>query len=721
MAEGVEIPEVHHLTADELHSDSFGRRIAVAAVLTTLAAALIAFLQAGALRSHDEADQRAERLGAIALTQAAGQRGISQLQVDRFQLYRDDLARAASAQSVATYGGGKDKTAQLEADRWKRIARVTNADTARIARDDNVPAIAAQSRFGPDLDPLYPNRYVQVGQHSSYELSARREAANEEANAAESRFVHYAASLTMFAVAVFLLGYSLTPQGRPRRRLFTRVAGAFAAVAALWAVTNALNPITHAPAMAATAFADGQVAVNTENYPTAIARFGAALKDDPGLVDAHVQRAAAEFAVGQPVPDEASIPSVAALESSAKDDKKAIDLGSESPALINDLGGLLFYLGVRKNDDGLLRESIQRSEEAAARLPDDATPAYDIALARLALGDFEKAKEEFAAAIARTVRRPPLAREGGVSSALTDLALVRQLRPARAGQVAEISDAILTGAATGSTTANNSQSSPAVSDRRATFNKVSMALDPGHAQVVINAARGFDPARDRLSEQWYQVDPRTRTSTVLGGVSGPITGGLDTDFTGLRYSSNPSYLSLSARPLCLPEGNYRVDLYANGHLAGHADGRSDWHGLRPVQIRDLRVAFCAPRDMKPVSSGAGSASQVFIGGGGKSGAAVFALPKSIVAGASAKDLTNTVVSSFGSGSGLLPGLHQTLSRANIFANFASPLHQEWSYRGGSLTAGAGVSPDRRLYIALAWGPGDGSAETQLINSFSQLG
>jgi tetratricopeptide (TPR) repeat protein len=721
MPEGPELPEVHHLTADEHHHDAYGRRIAIATVLTTLAAALIAFLQAGALRAHDEADARAEKLGAIAVTQAAGQRDISQLQVDRFQIYQDDLARASNAESIATYGGGPGAKARLEAARWNRAAKVTNADTARMARDDGVPTITRTNVFGPDQDPRYPNRYFERGQHASYVLFAQRQGANERADAAESRFVHYAASLTMFAVAVFLLGYSLTPQGRPRRRLFSRVAGSFVVVAAIWGLVNVLNALPKAEPEAATAFADGKVALNTLDYAGAVRDFNVALAHQPGFVEAHVQRGTAAFAAGQPLPNEASIPPIAALERAAADERKALDLGSESPSVIGDLGSVLLYLGLRKHDDGILRESIHHSEEAAKRLPDDEGPAYNVAEARLALGDIEEARKDFAAAEQRTERRAPPSREGQVASVLTDFALIRQVKPDRSKEIDDLSNELETRASVGSVTADDHASAPQVALRRPTFPKMHVALDPGHAEVVVDQAQGFDPARDRVSQQWYQRDPKTGDLTVLAGISGPIVGGAGDSFGSTPYLSNPSYLSLSAQPACLPEGHYRVDLYANGHFAGRAEGNSDWHGLRPVQIRDLRVAFCIPSGLKAANPGSGTAADVFVAPGGKTGVVVFALPREVVAGHSTSALMNVVVKSFGSGSGVLPGLRQTSDAFNIFMNFTSPRFQRWTYNGGSLNAGGGVSPQGRLYIGIAWGPGDGALQTQIINSFSQLG
>jgi hypothetical protein len=113
-------------------------------------------------------------------------------------------------------------------------------------------------------------------------------------------------------------------------------------------------------------------------------------------------------------------------------------------------------------------------------------------------------------------------------------------------------------------------------------------------------------------------------------------------------------------------------------------------------------------------------ADIFLGPAGKRGVVVFALPRSVVTGASVKDLTTVVVRSFGSGSGLLPGLRLGSDQENIFMNFTSPRFQRWTYSGGSLNAGAGISPQGRLYIAMAWGPGDDTLQTQIVNSFSQL-
>src|SRR5438067_3397484 len=71
-----------------------GRLIAVATVVTTLAAAGVGYMQASAIRGHDEADARAERIGALALNVAAANEDQALVQVDRYRIMHEDQLQA---------------------------------------------------------------------------------------------------------------------------------------------------------------------------------------------------------------------------------------------------------------------------------------------------------------------------------------------------------------------------------------------------------------------------------------------------------------------------------------------------------------------------------------------------------------------------------------------------------------------------------------------------
>src|SRR5271169_4953318 len=93
-----EIPRVGELVGEEIEEHGrFGRMIAMAVVLTTLVAALVAFAQASALRTHDQADARAETYGALALDSAAVGRANAQTQIERFNLLTQQVRQADNA------------------------------------------------------------------------------------------------------------------------------------------------------------------------------------------------------------------------------------------------------------------------------------------------------------------------------------------------------------------------------------------------------------------------------------------------------------------------------------------------------------------------------------------------------------------------------------------------------------------------------------------------
>ena len=307
---GPEIPPVDEIVGEHVSEHGrYGRLIAVAVVVTTLIAALVAFAQASALRTHDRADDRAETDGALALSSAAVDRGKAETQIDRFNLLLDEVRQADNASLTTQYGTSSTATS-LDTARWNDVATETEADTRAIASSQGIPYIcspsiqphcpAADTSYSPEQDPEFPNRYMQRSQWNAYRLTALRDAANEQADDAEGKFVNFAAALTALAVAVFLFGYSLTPQGHARRILYSRVAVAFVVVAGAWALYQVLTPLTKPPDAAATDFANAEVAAGSLNDQTAITDFNRALALRPRFVDAYVNRAGVEYDSGVP-------------------------------------------------------------------------------------------------------------------------------------------------------------------------------------------------------------------------------------------------------------------------------------------------------------------------------------------------------------------------------------------------------------------------------------
>jgi hypothetical protein len=400
-----------------------GRLVAVMTVLVTLAAAATGYLQATALREHAESAVRAERLAALAVDVAAGSNEEAQVQIDRYRTLREQQLQARQSPG-------------LESARWTRIAQTTARETRAIARTQLIaagcsaetaecggrplPVICSPrldgracgpgAQFSPERDAWFPNRYEQAAQWEGYRLLGLREAANQQADAAEGRFAHLAAALTMLVVAVFLFGYSLTPQGRERRVLFSGVATAFALVGLGWAIFHGLRGTERPPASAAVAFADGEVALHEHDYGSAVAHLKRAIADWPQAVTAYADLGQAQFIKNEgELSGLMSLPRKRSLQAAIADDSKAMENGSESPTVAADKGGSLLFLGLLTHDDGQIREARALSADAAERFEEQreegrhpgrylVTSRYTVAEADLALGS-PGAKSEYCEAI----------------------------------------------------------------------------------------------------------------------------------------------------------------------------------------------------------------------------------------------------------------------------------------------------------------------------------
>ena len=749
MAEGgPEIPRVEELVGEgEHHHDRYGRMIAIATVVTTLIGALVAFAQAGALRAHDQADAHAERYGTIALESSAVNRGHDDVQVDRLSLATQQVRAADNASLFQQYGTASAAT-RLTAARWSAIAAQTEADTTAIANSEGIARIcepsiephcpAASAWYSPAQDPRFPTRYMQQGQRTAYELTALRDASNQASDDAEAAFVHYAAALTMLAVAVFLLGYSLTPQGRIRRLLYSRVAGGLVLVAGGWALVQALSPVTTPPAAAASAFADGEVALHDGNYGTAISAFDRVLAMSPRFVDAYYDRAQAEFGAGFPrtgtgpsaLPTTAgpvTIPTAAALTAAISDDERAHDAGSDSATLLLDLGRNLLYRGLikRSHDDLRASHGYLSAGVAELRTQENVTTllaAADLWMAEddLTLGAPAMARDYRVAETALQARDVP--KEATVAAALTDLSLIETSYPKLAARVGGFRQQIVAAGGTGSSTPTGN---PGSDQAPVELSGISAEPDPGHALYTISKPGSFDPRRDVLSAQWEYKDPLHGEWAVLPEISGPVgSGGLVS--TGSGYASNNvSYVSSSAPDTCLPRGQYRVELYVNGQLSGAANASGTWAPLHAVRFSDVDGAMCVPAGWQSFSAGAGTAG--YLASDGTGGAVIFSIPKAAFAvlandqSAMAGVMQGAVQGLSGPGS-FLPGLKSAGSPqpTPFFMSSENGQYQAWTDRNGVVISGIGTSANGEIYIGVAWGPRSGELAQQLFLSLSPL-
>ncbi len=532
-----EIFEVDEQSQHEGHA----RLIAVAAVVTTLLAALTGFLQAGALRTHDTSDIRAERLGALSLYASAGNGDQARVQIERFQLLEQAQREQATAQAFARFANPPQASTELEAARWGYVATNIERDTKEIAASQRMiracpasssnvcatcpgssvngcarqplPVISPGGWYSSEQDPNFPVRYQQNAQWWAYFLSAQRDDANERADAAEGRFVHLAAALTMFAVAVFLFGYSLTPQGRRRRHLFARVAALFVVCAAGWTIYSLAQGIPALSTRSSHAYADGLVAYNDSNYAQADSDLKLATSLNPGFANAWTELAqdrGSEGIAPQYVDnEETQINDIGALAAAAYADQQAIDAGSQSPLVRFELGANLLYIGLLHHDDRIVRRSRGYSADALARflaqLRQHQHPGQYLLFSEFNTAEADLVDSspvtgrEYRTAVKRLLEpalQTTVGVEPTVATALTDLSLIAQTRPRVAGEAnalgREIVRMVSRDQNDGWYATANGYYLPSGKDHPQ-FSAIQALPDPGHLQYLIGKARQFDP------------------------------------------------------------------------------------------------------------------------------------------------------------------------------------------------------------------------------------
>ena len=746
---GPELPRVEEIVDEEHQSNRYGRLIAIATVLTTMVAALVAFAQAGALKTHDLADARAETYGALSLQAGAVNRGRAEVQIDRLNLLTQQVQAADNASLFQQYGNGSAAT-RLTAARWNAIAAQTRADTTAIARSEGIAYICSQSlqphcpatnsSYSPQQDASFPTRYMQQSQWSAYRLTALRDAANEEADDAESQFVHYAAALTMLAVAVFLFGYSLTPQGRGRRVLYSRLATGFVLVAGVWALFQALSPVSHPPDSAATAFANAEVNLNMGNYAAAITDFDHVLALRPRFVDAYHDRATAEYAVGIPkvtsgpgalptTAGPATIPALDAITRAVADNQRALDEGSDSATVVYDLGTDRFYQGLLERNASDLRESRDDLEEAATKLKsqENATSLLSGAYLKVAAADLVLGNPESDAVLRRAVGQlhaPGVQHENAVARALTDLSLIETVHPQLADKAKDIAQQLVAAGETGVLTLTGKQ--PKAGGPSVQLRGISLEPDSGHALYIVKQLGNFDPDRDVLSAQWQYKDPLHGEWAALPEISGSVGPGDVIPVGNGLASNNVSYVSRSAPATCLPPGQYKVDFYVNGQLAGTASTRASWPPLHAVRFSAIDGAVCVPTGWVPLPP-IGAGADGYLARDGSGGAMILSIPKAAT-GALANDqpgLANVMQSflqGFSGSGGLLPGLSPAgkPTETPFFMSSDNGQQQQWTYDHGVVLTGVGTAANGQIYVGLAWGPQNGELANDLFLSLSPL-
>jgi tetratricopeptide (TPR) repeat protein len=579
-------------------ADPFARVVAICTVLATLLAAAVGYLDARTARATGGAKVGALELSLNSLASQVEARRAAELQYDRFAQAQRARQRAANARQERLVVGADPRAHALEERRWEWLAKETDRHSALIARAQGVSALTPRGRDGPREDPNFPTRFF--ARHTTFDgerLLALRDAANEQEAERGAQGSGYSVTLAMLAIAVFLFGFSLTPEGRLRGRLFAGTAIALSIAGIVNAAAAWLRDTDLASDAAAAAYARGVVALQTQEPKRAIGQFDRAIELRPTFARAYRDRATAVFTAYSPqISGYPSLTTRGALRRSNDDLRRAVQLGVKDKDVLTSLGFGLFEEGLLRRDRSLIEESVDVTRRAIAADPLNPVAQFNVGVALLALDRSSEAEEAYALAVPKLIYvdaeqqkpRDPFDQEDVLAGALTDLELLhRETGSRHAAAIKQTKEQIVGGVAAGER--RIPRSSAKLSD-------FEVSVYSGQVSYAIHSEENFKPRRDQLSLQWYRHEPGLGWS-VIPEVSGPA-GEPGEDFVrdpngGFRYEA-VQYVERAPISACLQPGTYRLEAYLNGSLAGDTKIRTDHRALTPDLDRTIGVALCRP-------------------------------------------------------------------------------------------------------------------------------
>jgi len=696
-------PPEHAEIDHEKVKDPFSRRVAITIVVVTLLAAVIEFAHAYNEEHAAASGREAQEIGAQVVTRQdavlqSAMGDMATLSLGEEQRTREANATQQYLHDVAlgtrsTLDGG---AARLDITRWTNAADITYAG-ASVKEDGSL---------SPAADPNFPHRLLDDRMIELDRLRADQDAAAAVAKGWGDHVTQFAAVLTLTAVALYLLGLSLTIELPVRHALYSVGVG-LAAVAVVATAVIQLTPPGAQPAAAATEYAlgvkelrDGEVDADMPGLQAAVGHLRRAVQLRPGFARAHLMLATAEYAAGAPSPGAILITtSAAALAQSATEFEEARQLGLADPAVVSDIASVEFERFLENGDRAQLDASIRDAKAAQAQEPDNPDVAAGLVGAYIAAGRMAdaRASARLEMKLILGLHQQGLAGQA-LSAELTDLASIEKARPTLHSDVLAMKDYFVA-----ATTAGAVDPPPAPS-RGATISNISIA------PAALSWSAGIDglvPGRDQAAVEWYYRPSAREPWAALSAPSGTVA----TDFgQGKRapgLGQQDAYLSVTGQ--CLAPGSYRLELYVNGRLAASRETSATPNAPAGHTLSDLGVDLCTPSAWIP-GDRLGGYVAAFTSPDRKSGVYVY---RNSLAGIGEAGDTRALTlrylrQSVDQVGQTRLGATPTLQSANA-SNFMSLPDGEEDYYtipGGLALAGAGREPDGSVLVAVVYGPSD---------------
>ena len=486
---------------------------------------------------------------------------------------------------------------------------------------------------GTEYDRNFPRKWVlnltTFGPECGFALA---DAANEQSLGWRNKAHWFLASITMFAIALYLFGQSLS-MGRSEEAwmlvffglIVVGVGLGVAGTEFIRRVPNtaydveacdAKNAKSDDPALrAAIQYAWGVTDYQIRDYESAVKELEVAVAARPKFLFANLYLSQAAKELGNPqmnegflnmIPEE-RISEAVNREKTALEGFKKNGL-EESPLLLGNYGFDTYLYGLIMKDRKLLQRGLDSTEEAIRH--DESRQymylRYNVAVAQLALGNLDGGLATFADAVKQEgVKGDGDLLAGAVGDletlyhyceGLNSKAYCEKIRAKEADITLELARAAWPPP---SNAVQDAKSAPALRN-------LAIQISPSGVRWEAEPINfKIDGGDTTLAVVWYTREPGSQVWRVLAKVSGAVSPKSVMQGDDGKIYQFQSYLEATDQESCLPAGDYRADFYLNGVAFPVPSKQLDApSAMRASPFKDLNLSLCRPstwRRWRPTS------------------------------------------------------------------------------------------------------------------------
>jgi tetratricopeptide (TPR) repeat protein len=431
----------------------------------------------------------------------------------------------------------------------------------------------------------------------------------------------YLAAITMFAIALYLFGQSLS-MGRNEEAWTLVFFGLVVVVVGIGLTgleglrripstayqAEACNRDDEKPSdpalRAAVQYAWGVSHLEIHDYEDSVKELEEAVASRPRFLFANLALSQAAKDIGNPQNDEGFMNMIpeARIAEAVDHEKTALDGFAkngleESPVLLGNYGFDTYLYGLVRKDRELLERGLRSTREAITHDPEEQFLylRYNVAVAELASGNISKGLDIYA----QTAKNEGMKDAGDlVAGAVGDLETLyhyceglnsKDYCKDIQSKEPEITLELAAAAWPPPKSANDPPS-------KAALRNVVLQVDPSGLRWEAQPVNfKLDDGTTTLSVLWYTREPGSSAWRVLSKVSGKVEARDVTQEEDGKIHQLQSYLEATGKDACLPAGDYRADFYLNGVpfyvMTEPLDAPS---AMRASPFKDLNLALCRP-------------------------------------------------------------------------------------------------------------------------------